>query len=81
MQDLVKIIKWRDEIREIEYVIVKLQLAEDVAVQEENYERAQLMLLEQKRLTKRKKYLETKIKNKSKILNQCSHESIPMRTK
>ena len=60
MQDLVKIIKWRDEIREIEYVIVKLQLAEDVAVQEENYERAQLMLLEQKRLTKRKKYLETK---------------------
>ena len=63
MQDLVKIIKWRDEIREIEYVIVKLQLAEDVAVQEENYERAHLMLLEQKRLTKRKKYLETKIKN------------------
>ena len=63
MQDLVKIIKWRDEIREIEYVIVKLQLAEDIAVQEENYERAQLMLLEQKRLTKRKKYLETKIKN------------------
>ena len=63
MQDLVKIIKWRDEIREIEYVIVKLQLAEDVAVQEENYERAQLMLLEQKRLTIRKKYLETKIKN------------------
>ena len=56
MQDLVKIIKWRDEIREIEYVIVKLQLAEDVAVQEENYERAQLMLLEQKRLIKRKKY-------------------------
>ena len=63
MQDLVKIIKWRDEIREIEYVIVKLQLAEDIAVQEENYERAQLMLLEQIRLTKRKKYLETKIKN------------------
>ena len=45
MQDLVKIIKWRDEIREIEYVIVKLQLAEDVAVQEENYEIAHLMLL------------------------------------
>ena len=66
MQDLVKIIKWRDEIREIEYVIVKLQLAEDVAVQEENYERAQLMLLEQKRLIKRKKYLETKIKNDKK---------------
>ncbi len=55
--------KWRDEVREIEYVIVKLELAEELAVQEENYEKAQLMLEEQKRLTKRKKYLETKIKN------------------
>jgi hypothetical protein len=63
MQDLVKIMKWRDEVREIEYVIVKLELAEELAVQEENYEKAQLMLEEQKRLTKRKKYLETKIKN------------------
>ncbi len=63
MQDLVKIIKWRDEVREIEYVLVKLELAEELAVQEENYEKAQLMLEEQKRLTKRKKYLETKIKN------------------
>jgi len=64
MQDLVKIIKWRNEIREIEYVLVKLELAEEVAVQEENYERAQLMLEEQKRLIKRRKYLETKIQNK-----------------
>tara|TARA_B100000131_G_C17728784_1_gene455946 strand:- start:310 stop:510 length:201 start_codon:yes stop_codon:yes gene_type:complete len=63
MQDLVKIIKWRDEVREIEYVLVKLELAEELAVQEENYEKAQLMLEEQKRLIKRKKYLETKIKN------------------
>ena len=64
MQDLVKIIKWRDEVREIEYVLVKLELAEQVAVEEENYEKAQLMLMEQKRLIKRKKYLETKIQNK-----------------
>ena len=64
MQDLVKIIRWRDEVREIEYMLVKLELAEQVAVEEENYEKAQLMLMEQKRLIKRKKYLETKIKNK-----------------
>ena len=64
MQDLVKIIRWRDEVREIEYMLVKLELAEQVAVEEENYEKAQLMLMEQKRLIKRKKYLETKIQNK-----------------
>ena len=44
-------------------MLVKLELAEELAVQEENYEKAQLMLEEQKRLIKRKKYLETKIKN------------------
>ena len=64
MQDLVKIIRWRDEVREIEYMLVKLELAEEVAVEEENYQKAQLMLMEQKRLIKRKKYLETKIQNK-----------------
>ena len=64
MQDLVKIIRWRDEVREIEYMLVKLELAEQVAVEEENYEKAQLVLMEQKRLIKRKKYLETKIQNK-----------------
>ena len=64
MQDLVKIIRWRDEVREIEYMLVKLELAEEVAVEEENYEKAQLMLMEQKSLIKRKKYLETKIQNK-----------------
>ena len=64
MQELVKIIRWRDEVREIEYMLVKLELAEEVAVEEENYEKAQLMLMEQKRLIKRKKYLETKIQNK-----------------
>ena len=64
MEDLIKIIKWRDEIAEIEYTIARLQLAEQTAVDDENYEKAQLMLMEQKRLIKRKRYLETKIKNK-----------------
>ena len=81
MEDLIQIIKWRDEIAEIEYTITRLQLAEQTAVDEEKYEKAQLLLMEKARLIKRKKYLETKIKNKRKILNQCSRKSIPMRTK
>jgi len=64
MEDLIKIIKWRDEIREIEYTIAKLIEAERSAVDEELYERAQLFLMERGRLIRRKKYLKTKIKNK-----------------
>ena len=64
MEDLIKIIKWRDEIREIDYTIDKLIEAERNAVEDELYERAQLMLMEKGRLIKRKKYLTTKIKNK-----------------
>ena len=63
MEDLLKTIKWRDEIREIEYTIDKLIEAEQRAVDEELYERAQLFLMEKARLTRRRKYLETKIKN------------------
>ena len=64
MEDLLIIIQWRDEITQIEYTIKKLILAEQDAVDEENYEKAQLMLMERGRLIKRRKYLETKIKNK-----------------
>ena len=64
MQDLLKIIQWRDEISQLEYTITKLEIVEQAAVDDENYEKAQLMLMEQKRLLKRKRYLETKIKNK-----------------
>tara|TARA_R100000781_G_scaffold32292_2_gene23598 strand:- start:151 stop:345 length:195 start_codon:yes stop_codon:yes gene_type:complete len=63
MQDLVKIIKWRDEIREIDYTIDKLIEAERNAVDEELYERAQLFLMERAKLIRRKKYLTTKINN------------------
>ena len=38
MEDLIKIIKWRDEIHEIEYTIARLELAEQTAVDEEKYE-------------------------------------------
>ena len=64
MEDLMKIIKWRDEIKEVEYTISRLILAEQMAVDEENYEKAQLMLMERGRLIRRKKYLTTKINNK-----------------
>ena len=64
MDDLIKIIEWRDEIREIEYTIDKLTEVEQAAVDDENYEKAQLMLMEKARLIRRRKYLETKIKNK-----------------
>ena len=64
MEDLIKIIKWRDEIREIDYTIDKLIEAEQNAVDQEMYERAQLFLIEKGRLIKRKKYLTTKINNK-----------------
>ena len=63
MDDLLKIIQWRDEISQLEYTITKLEIVEQAAVDDENYEKAQLMLMEQKRLLKRKRYLETKIKN------------------
>tara|TARA_X000001382_G_scaffold14064_1_gene9117 strand:- start:754 stop:954 length:201 start_codon:yes stop_codon:yes gene_type:complete len=63
MEDLIKIIKWRDEIKEVEYTISRLILAEQMAVDEENYEKAQLMLMERGRLIRRKKYLTTKITN------------------
>ena len=64
MDELIQIIKWRDEIREIEYTIDKLIEAERSAVDDELYERAQLVLMERGRLIRRKKYLTTKINNK-----------------
>jgi len=64
MEDLIQIIKWRDEISEINYTITRLELVEQNAVDDENYEKAQLMLMEKARLIRRRKYLETKIKNK-----------------
>jgi len=64
MDDLIKIIEWRDEIAEIEYTIDKLIEAERNAVEEELYERAQLFLMERGKLIRRKKYLTNKIENK-----------------
>mgnify|MGYP006101596991 CR=1 FL=1 len=61
MQDLLKIIKWKAEIDEIKYVLTKLKIAEEDFADNEEYEKANVMLKEQLRLRSRKKYLNTKI--------------------
>ena len=55
MDDLLKIIKWKDELFQIEYTIDKLTEAERNAVDEELYEKAQLFLMEKARLIRRRK--------------------------
>ena len=45
-------------------MLLKLEVAEDNFVKEEQYEKAQLMLLEQKRLKRKRKYIENKLKEK-----------------
>ena len=61
MDDLMEIIKAKEELNEIDYAITKLELAEIDYVDEEEYERAQIMLVEQKRLKTRKRYLIKKL--------------------
>jgi hypothetical protein len=61
MQDLLKIIQWKDELNELDYAITKLKEAEEDFVDSEEYEKANVMLKEQLRLRSRKKYLNTKI--------------------
>ena len=61
MDDLMEIIKAKEELNEIDYAITKLELAEIDYVDEEEYEKAQIMLVEQKRLKTRKRYLIKKL--------------------
>ena len=67
MQDLLKIIRWKDELIEIEYMLLKLEIAERNFVKEEQYEKAQLMLMEQKRLKRKRKYIEKKLKENEEL--------------
>ena len=67
MQDLLKIIKWKDELIQIEYMVLKLEVAENNFVKEEQYEKAQLMLMEQKRLKRKRKYIEKKLKENEEL--------------
>tara|TARA_R100000687_G_C6326152_1_gene107358 strand:+ start:141 stop:332 length:192 start_codon:yes stop_codon:yes gene_type:complete len=61
MDDLMQIIKAKEELQEIDYAITKLEIAEEDFVDEEQYEKAQIMLMEQKRLKTRKRYLIKKL--------------------
>ena len=61
MDDLMEIIKAKEELNEIDYAITKLELAEIDYVDNEEYEKAQIMLVEQKRLKTRKRYLIKKL--------------------
>ena len=61
MQDLLKIIKWKEEIDEIKYVLTKLKIAEEDFADNEEYEKANVMLKEQLKLRSRKKLLIKKL--------------------
>ena len=64
MKDLIEIINARDEIAQLEYKVQKLEMIEGDFVEEEQYEKAQLVLVEQKRIKRRIKYLNDKINEK-----------------
>jgi hypothetical protein len=57
MQDLLKIIKLKGEIDEIDYVVSNLKSAELDFANNEEYEKANVMLKEQLRLRAKKKLL------------------------
>jgi|TARA_R110000824_G_scaffold191718_1_gene373481 hypothetical protein len=61
MQDLLKIMEWKDELREIDYATQKLKMAEQDFADNEEYEKANMMLKEQLRLRSRKKLLIKKL--------------------
>jgi len=62
MDDLMEIIKAKEELNELDYSIAKLEIAEEEYAVNEEYEKAQIMLVEQKRLKTRKRYLIKKLK-------------------
>jgi|TARA_R100001244_G_scaffold30629_4_gene29482 hypothetical protein len=61
MKDLLNIIKYKEELSEIDYAITKLKMAEEDFVESEEYEKANVMLKEQIRLRSRKKLLIKKL--------------------
>ena len=62
MDDLMDLINAQDELTQVEYKIAKLRMIEEEYVESEEYEKAQLMLNEQKRLIRRRTFLNKKLK-------------------
>ena len=61
MDDLMDLINAQDELTQIEYKIQKLRMIEEEYVEDEEYEKAQIMLNEQKRLRRRRTILKKKL--------------------
>ena len=61
MDDLMDLIAAQDELQQVEYRIQKLRMMEEDYVETEEYEKAQLMLNEQKRLTRKRTILKKKL--------------------
>ena len=61
MDDLMDLINAQDELTQVEYKTNKLQIIEEEYVENEEYEKAQLMLNEQKRLRRRRTFLKKKL--------------------
>ena len=61
MDDLMDLINAQDELTQIEYRINRLQMIEEEYVEDEEYEKAQLMLNEQKRLRRKRTILKKKL--------------------
>ena len=61
MDDLMDLINAQDELTHVEYKIQKLRMLEEEYVENEEYEKAQLMLDEQRRLRKRRTILKKKL--------------------
>ena len=61
MDDLMDLINAQDELTQVEYKIDRLRMIEEEYVEDEEYEKAQLMLNEQKRLRRRRTFLKKKL--------------------
>jgi len=62
MDDLMDLINAQDELTQVEYKINRLQMIEEEYAENEEYEKAQLVLNEQKRLMRRRTFLKKKLK-------------------
>ena len=62
MDDLMDLINAQDELTQVEYKIEKLRMIEEEYAEDEQYEKAQMMLDEQKELIKRRTFLKNKLK-------------------
>ena len=62
MDDLMDLINAQDELTKVEYKIDRLRMIEEEHAENEEYEKAQLMLNEQKKLIKRRTILKKILK-------------------